>query len=67
MVYLTVWVRCHTNPSLGIIQAVTSDIRRKRVRDHVKKATAVQIGNSLRNMREMTKGHSVKYSGNKVN
>lgn len=37
MAFLTVWVRCHTNPSLGISQAVTSDIRRKRVRDHVKR------------------------------
>lgn len=83
LVFLTVWVRCHANPSLGIIQAATSDIWRRRARDHVKKAAAVRRGNSLRNMREAawkeeeekekdegwkkTKGQSAEHSGMEVN
>lgn len=41
---VSVWARCHSNPSLGIIQAVASDIRRKRVEDRAKKAAAVFRG-----------------------
>lgn len=53
LAFRTVSVGCHSNPSLGIIQAVASDVHRKRVEDRAKKATAVfGGGNSLWNIKE---------------
>lgn len=83
LAFCTILARCHSNPSLGIIQAVASDTRRKRVEDRAKKAAAVFWGEetawgTLKRQHERrrkrrrkegtkTKGHSSEYSGIEVN